>query len=113
MIKQQNFNIRQAPGSRGSSDEPVNQATNYAVRIVPTTVADGELYWKVINVKHLSPDENGGRHNVFVDALDESGQRCQNAALRIGWSWEGRRADEQADPKPLDKPLNEPAGNVD
>src|SRR6478672_1820752 len=110
MIKQQSFGIAQAPASRRGSDGSVNQATNYDVRIVPTNVADGELYWKVINVQHLSPDENGGRHNVFVDALDEAGQRCQNAALRIGWSWEGRRADENADPKPLDKPLNEPAG---
>ncbi len=36
-----------------------------------------------------------------------------DAALRIGWTWEGRREDEPADPKPLDKPDNEPAGNVD
>lgn len=54
-----------------------------------------------------------GRHNVFVDALDENGQRCRVPTLRIGWSWEGRRPDEQVPRKALDKPDNEPAGNVD
>ena len=33
--------------------------------------------------------------------------------LRIGWSWEGQTPDQKVDPKPLDKPDNEPAGNVD
>ncbi len=113
MIKQQSFNPQNPLGRRGASEDGVNQATNYAVQIVPTTVADNRPYWKVIKVQHLSPDENAGKHNVFVDALDEAGQRCQNAALRIGWTWEGRRADEPADPKLLDKPTNEPAGNVD
>ena len=32
--------------------------------------------------------------------------------LRAGWSWEGRRPDEDAPPQPLDKSLNEAAGNV-
>ena len=48
-----------------------------------------------------------------MDAVDENGQRVRDAALRIGWTWEGRTPDQTADPKPLDKPDNEPAGNVD
>ncbi len=113
MSQQQSSDPQKASGRRGVDDDGINQATNYAVQIVPTIVADNALYWKVTKVQHLTPDENGGKHNVFVDALDESGQRCQDSALRIGWTWEGRRTDEAADPKLLDKPLNEPAGNVD
>jgi hypothetical protein len=37
----------------------------------------------------------------------------RNPALRIGWTWEGRQPHEAADPRSLDKPDNEPAGNVD
>lgn len=91
----------------------VNQAEGYNVHLAPAAVTAGQRYWHVTSVRHLSPEENRGRHNVFVDALDENGQRCRVPTLRIGWSWEGRRPDEQAPPKPLDKPDNEPAGNVD
>lgn len=90
-----------------------NQAEGYGVRIVPAAVATGQEYWHVVSVRHLSAEENRGKHSIFVDALDAAGQRERNPALRIGWTWEGRRGDEVADPKPLDKPANEPAGNVD
>lgn len=91
----------------------VNQAEGYGVRIAPATVTTGQEYWQVLSVRHLPPDENRGKHNVYVDALTADGQRERTPALRIGWTWEGRRGDEVADPKPLDKPDNEPAGNVD
>ncbi|MFN8441235.1 MAG: NBR1-Ig-like domain-containing protein [Caldilineaceae bacterium] len=91
----------------------VNQATAYAVRIANVTVTTGQPYWQVIRIRHLTPQENHGQHNVFVDALDEAGQRYRDPMLRIGWTWEGRRPDEDAPAKLLDKPDNEPAGNVD
>ena len=91
----------------------VNEATAYAVNVTEAAVGAGQPYWQVTHVHHLTPQENQSRHNVFVDALDEKGQRYRDPMLRIGWSWEGRRPDENAPPKPLDKPDNEPAGNVD
>ena len=99
--------------ARAANLATVNQAAAYGVRVIPTDAPAGATYWQVTSVRHLSPQENQGRHNIFVDALDETGQRCRDLGLRIGWSWEGRRPDEPADPKPLDKPDNEPAGNVD
>ncbi len=91
----------------------VNLAESYGVQVVPAQVAAGQSYWRVTGVRHLTPDENRGRHNVYVDALDESGHRSREVALRIGWTWDGRHPDEPADPKPLDKPDDEPAGTVD
>jgi Ig-like domain from next to BRCA1 gene/Peptidase family M23 len=64
-------------------------------------------------VRHLTPDENRGKRTVYVDAKDETGRRCWEPALRIGWTWEGRRSDVLAQPVPLYKPDTEPAGNVD
>jgi hypothetical protein len=52
------------------------------------------------------------RHNAFVDVVDENGQRVRDPNLRIAWSWEGRQGDQAAPPKALDKPDNEPAGDV-
>ncbi len=104
---------RSARGAVRDAPVAVNQAQAYDVRIVPAQVAPGQEYWRVVSVRHLSPDENRGKHNVFVDAQDASGQRCRDAALRIGWTWEGRNPQDAADPKALDKPDTEPAGNLD
>lgn len=91
----------------------VNQARDYDVNVLPAAgVVAGAKYWKVVEVRHLSPAENRSKHNVYVDVTDEVGLPIRDNNLRIGWDWVGRRADEQADPKPLDKPASEAMGNV-
>jgi hypothetical protein len=95
------------------NNEPMNEtAQKYGVRIVEADVAEGETYWKVIGVHHLLPRENFSKHNVYVEALDENGRRVSNPIAWAGWTWQGRRSDERADPLPLDKPAFEAAGNV-
>jgi hypothetical protein len=95
------------------NNEPMNEtAQKYGVRIVEADVAEGETYWKVIGVHHLLPRENFSKHNVYVEALDENGGRVSNPIAWAGWTWQGRRSDERADPLPLDKPAFEAAGNV-
>ena len=66
--------------------------------------------WRAIGLHHLTPSENVGKHNVYLDVLDENGKRLSN--VKIGWTWVGRRPDEAAPPVVLDKPANEPAGNI-
>lgn len=90
---------------------PTNEATGYDVQIVPAVVAPGQRYWQVIGVYHLQPQENGRRHNAFIEALDETGNRLQHPALRVGWIWAGK-SDGPAEPKRLDKPTNEPAADI-
>ncbi len=94
--------------------EPINDAAQkYGVRIVVADdVAEGETYWKVIGVHHLLPRENFSKHNVYIEALDEQGQRIKNPFAWSGWTWQGRQSHERADPLPLDKPDFEPAGNI-
>ena len=95
------------------NNEPMNDAAQkYGGRIVEADVAEGETYWKVIGIHHLLPRENFSKHNVYVEALDENGQRISNPIAWAGWTWQGRRPDERADPLPLDKPAFEAAGNV-
>jgi hypothetical protein len=89
----------------------VNQARAYGVRVLPAT-ALGQRYWRVVEVRHLAPAENRGKRNVFVDVVDEAGNRINDPTLRIGWRWEGQRADEQSPPARLDKPQGEPAGDI-
>lgn len=59
--------------------------------------------WRAISVRRLPGSENAGSQNVFVKVLKANGDRDRNPALRIGWTWEGRRANEFAPPVKLDK----------
>lgn len=64
-------------------------------------------------VAHLPGELNGGNHHAYVDVLGDDGQPLINPPLRIGYTWEGRRNDEDAPPVALDKgPLDPSAGNV-
>jgi len=93
--------------------QPINDsAEKYGVKIVEADVAEGETYWKVIGVHHLLPRENFSNHHVYLEALNEDGNRIKNPPAWVGWTWEGRRPDERANPVILDKPDAEAAGNI-
>lgn len=107
MFQHTNYNSKflgQPSGAEG--------VTTYGVQVTPASVPAGSPTWKIIGVHHLSPEENQSRHNAFVEVLDENGQRIKDPNLRIGWSWAGRSSDQAAPAKLLDKPDNEPAGDV-
>ena len=92
--------------------QPMNDsAEKYGVKILEADVAEGETYWKVIGVHHLLPRENFSNHHVYLEALDEDGNRIKPPGW-VGWTWEGRRPDERAYPVILDKPDAEAAGNI-
>jgi hypothetical protein len=103
-----------APARRSVSrpQETVNDAQAYGVAIVPATVTPGGWYWQAVRVHHLTPEENGGNHHVYLDILDPTlaaeanlqGQRAFGARAKI--SWDGG---EQL--VTVDKPLNEPGAN--
>ncbi len=93
--------------------KPINDsAEQYGVKIIEADVAEGETYWRVIGVHHLLPRENFSNHHVYLEALDEDGNRIKNPPAWAGWTWEGKRPDERANPVILDKPENESAGNI-
>lgn len=86
---------------------------NVAYNDVPgVTITGQNPLFEIALLHHLTPDENQGSRNIYVDIVDAEGRLLRGLPVRIGWTWEGRRADEAAPPYPLDKPANEPAGNV-
>ncbi|NOZ49845.1 MAG: hypothetical protein GXP37_07315 [Chloroflexi bacterium] len=85
--------------------DPINDATAYDVRIVAAEVTHGATYWKVIRVHHLTPEENQGRHHIFIDALDEEGLRLYGAKVLIEW-------DGGSETVVIDKPATEPGANL-
>jgi len=90
----------------------MNEAQKYGVSIIPYQYTGA--YWKVDVVRKLTSDQNGGRHNVFVDVYDENGLACRNKSeIRVCWGWEGQRPDEESPSKALDKPYGEPMAILD
>ena len=85
-----------------------NDATKYGVKITLSHTTPAP--YRCIGVHHLTPDENVGKHHVFLDVLDEQGQRIRQAQLE--WTWEGRRLEEPAPPVTIDKPDTEPGTNI-
>ncbi len=51
--------------------------------------------WRATGVRHLSPAENAGKHNVFIDCIRD-GQLVRDGNLRIVWGWQGQHKDEAA-----------------
>ena len=92
--------------------DAVNDAQGYGVTIVPATVAAGAWYWQAVRVHHLMPEENSGKHHIFLDLLDPAtapnpgslGGQVYGARARITWD-----GGEQT--VTIDKPLNEPGAN--
>ena len=85
-------------------NQPVNLAERYGVSIIS---ARGQAAWRCIGVYHLSPPENRGRHNVFVEVLDENGVRTRAPVIK--WSW---YMDAPTQTLRLEKPGNEPAADI-
>lgn len=79
------------------------------VKIAP---APSGKAWRAICVHHLTGVENSRNHNVYVDLLDGDNKFIVNPQERLAFTWDGQRPEEKSPPIKLDKPANEPAGNV-
>jgi len=79
-----------------------NQAESYEVQVVHPS--EYRPYFRCSKIEHLTPEQNRGGHQIYVRVVDEYGNRDYDQSLRIGWTWEGKRPNEQAPPVRLDKP---------
>ena len=95
---------RAATGVWWGPEPPGNDAAAYGVEIEEPDVGEGQPYWRAVRVHHLTPEENGGRHHIFLEVLDEAGERLFGAQLRVTW-------DGQEEVVIAEKPLNEPGAN--
>lgn len=90
----------------------VNDALAYGVSVVSATPEPGAWYWQAVRVHHLTPEENGGNHHIYLDLLDPElgdesqpdGGRVFGARARITWDGGDQTI-------VVDKPLNEPGTN--
>jgi hypothetical protein len=79
----------------------VEDARKYGVDVLSTREPGQKRYWQAVEVLHLTPEENKGRRNVYVDVVDINGTPLRDG--QVSWRWEGQRPDEIAKPAPLTK----------
>lgn len=83
---------------------PSNDAADYGVSIVR---AKSLKAYRCIGVYHLTPEQNNRRHHVYIEVLDEQGNRDKSPMLN--WTVS---TDMPMQSRPLDKPDNEPASDI-
>ena len=95
-----------------ASKPTMNEANGYGVVYEEADVPEGDLFWRVIGIHHLRPEENRGKNNIFLHVVDEEGRRIKDPVPQIHNRWEGMQPNEQPAPTNLDKGDKEPAGNM-
>ncbi len=95
---------REMPNAPARDVDPANDAGAYGVAITRLNPAPGATFWRVKRVHHLTPDENRGNHHIYLDALDEAGQRLYGSQAKV--TWEGGDF-----VVTVDKPANEAGAN--
>jgi len=82
-----------------------NRAAAYDIVINQPPIEDDQKYWACIGAYHLTPDENSGKHVLYLEAMDENNNRVFGTAFK--WGWEGQGPDEPSPDLIDDKPPNE------
>lgn len=55
------------------------------VTIEDAQVAPGQQYWRLIEVRWEDEAQAGGKHHIYVDVLDENGQRIVGQPVTVFW----------------------------
>lgn len=88
-----------------NTGQPYLDTLNYGIAL--TAVAGpSQPHWRIIGIHHLTGPENHGQHHLFVDVLNEQGERINNSQVTI------RRNGQTPATLTLDKPANEPGTNT-
>ena len=72
--------------------------------ITPTTAT---YKWRCVHIHKLADNENQGNHNVYVDLIDEAGQRIAHPAEKLYFGWSGSETHSTE----FEKPEWEPGAN--
>lgn len=77
--------------------------------------AVGAPAWKLVDCRHIPPDENAMRHLIYVTLEDADGSRLTGHGLdgiRVWFNWAGMKPEETPPPVVPDKPAPEPHCNI-
>lgn len=107
--------------------EALNQALEYWIsvgnnelpkpKILPVNgLSTGDEYIAIIGLFHLAGPENNNNHHLYIDLIDENGNRIykHDPSLYLKYGWVEMSNEEVGSTAPvrIDKPLNEPGSNI-
>ena len=72
--------------------------------ITPVTSIDK---WRCVHVHRLAVEESQGNHNVYIDVIDETGQRIAHPNVTVSFGWTGSTTQTTI----FEKPEWEPGAN--
>jgi CRP-like cAMP-binding protein len=75
------------------------------IRVDPAGVRPGQSYWRLVEARWANESEAGGGHSIFVDVVDEGGNRLVGQSVEIRWESGNLTVTTE------DKPINEYAAN--
>ncbi|MGC8838502.1 MAG: cyclic nucleotide-binding domain-containing protein, partial [Anaerolineae bacterium] len=55
------------------------------VRVEPAAAAPGQLYWRLVEARWANEQESQGKHHIYVNVLDENGQRIIGQPVVVRW----------------------------
>lgn len=55
------------------------------VRLEPASVAPGQPYWRLVEARWANEQESQGKHHIYVNVLDENGQRIVGQPVVVQW----------------------------
>jgi hypothetical protein len=55
------------------------------VRVEEAPVSPGQQYWKLIDARWADEQQSGGKHHVYVEVLDENGNRIVGHPVTVWW----------------------------
>jgi len=95
-----------APVERAQPQRQLDaRLTALNVGVEPAGVRPGQSYWRLTEARWASESEAGGGHSIFVNVIDESGNRLLAQPVEI--RWESGNLTVMTE----DKPINEYAAN--
>ncbi len=59
------------------------------VSVAEAGAGSGQTYWRLIDARWENEQEAGGKHHVYVEVLDESGQRITDQPVTVFWAGGG------------------------
>lgn len=83
------WDSRPVPVAEESAEKPPvwdSRLDDLQIDITPAGAQSGQSYWKVMAAEFQNDQEGGGRHHIFIEVLDESGERIVGQPIEVLWS---------------------------
>lgn len=75
------------------------------VNVEEANAQPGQPYWRLIEARWANEQESGGKHHIYVEVLDENGNRIVNQPVTVWWG-EGNYTKGTEDKAPPDYAYN-------